>query len=1791
MLNSNSLSNIDNTPSNSIYETITQLISSLKDEECDKLIHDIERIKKTRQITNKALKDVATLNWDSLEELIASEDGVFINLSDTLQAENSLFHRCSLAWLLVWHKKTELIRKIALHHNNNHTFSFDFNESPPNQNVLSGCTLAWLLTHRNNTPHKELINFLTTNAVTSVDLSAQPLHPQNPYHKHTVAWNILFQNDVELFIRLLKRQPSAIIDLNEKHRGITLAWLLAVRGLVNLLDYLIDHHHSGIVDLNACPETSKFSSVTLYELLLRLKANGLLNKLKQRMLQATSDQAAVATLPSSLSTSSCPQFVPSTENQLALSYKVFILPQKFYELGIDQKFSLDDPQYYFFTDKQKENTYKIMYFIQENRRDLLEQFIINGQITSIDFNALVCTLNSPFNFCTLAVLLIEFDCIELFKILLKSCPKAPIDLNARFPYPNCTTLAWMLADKGEISMLEYLVANNSSTKIDLVAKPRNIRSEWLTFNNEESAAGQSLIDVHHPDSEKLYANKSKQPTLKELLLEARANTLLARLAPIHHIMPRIHIPQPTPQQNQAVISSQEIQLAPPETSKILTQTFFSKKYLHTTSHPLQEIHRLKKTNDAPQEPFSCQYQLITLAEALQINGAKALTCQDTIDNSDFQYLTSFSYYAPRSKNLAKQTVTFIFAGRKENAYIPNLNALGDQQQCIVVLTHDEFKLLNIQSCPDSLGFLIIHSLATESHGVYTNTGSIQARRLAAFWASYYWQVQDCLYLDDNIESVGINLPQSSTEWLWSDITYYLQRQRETNNALIAGLPTSSNRDFNSDIQLYYCSKLFSMNFQQIKALLELQTPDEVFILGYPALYADMCGEDYFFQVLIDFANSSCEDSIMNLCSNALLSQGAIKRSASQSGMAKRSVRDYTHIEQIDLKPDHLKELKEKYQSWISLTIMKLKEHAQNSRKRFEARQNYEKIRSDLPKVALYNTAIKKRIAESDPETEFQPIRKKNISPKQKEKTYKTQNTKDWTPFFSGKHLNQLMEDNPLSLDTYLTSISHICYSYQREVLNLITKTEEYHGVLRIATGAGKTRLQILLANYLVANQTNGPIHIVTATQQLVEQFYDAFQETLKLLKGNAHITLEEVISVRSGAGNVPWRNYHANNTLKRQAKVVIFCCDSYQLLQQELSHTNDTVYTEPSLILLDEFHLYTTMAKKFLQSQATVLGFSATPPKEYQPIYHFSRLDSLHAKITVPMIIDRLPYKLSKANEKRAEKISELLNNHRHPRDGQPLANTKGIIFVSSITEADQFARVINQDRSQPLALSVHSGLSNYTQLITHFQKKQFNQQSILIVVGMLQTGYDDKNLSWCIIARNNNENSATVHQIIGRVLRNNTEDPKKIAYVLADHHLNLSEFGLLKDNEAITKAHQNYFKGNREIIYLDIQYAIQKNEPFLSYQFFFEQDCLKDHSLKKHLELALHATTQEWLANLLRYNQRLTQDDILACFGYEAYGFFYNSEKTENKNLYTAKKFQELLGALIQCKPQQLKSWITDTGKKSCTSWMEKIASQYHIKDYINVLNEYKQKVTPECNDLITQEITTSKVTFASHSLFTQPNIFEGNINSSYLYQDEDVYHILKLRLQNSQTPGLIVLGVAHMSENKLGNRIFDILHHYLTGPFAPQRKNTSIEDIIIPIAYENHWVGIRIQLKIGAQPKITYYNSIKNHIPNVQLMASLLKEVNQALAELGLWPEATEIKPFERALEQHDGTSCGAFLIENIYCDLEQKNWSVVPNPAQTIRARHLKLLQQEDPKFYKQFCARQRQEDTLFQSLSLH
>ena len=107
------------------------------------------------------------------------------------------------------------------------------------------------------------------------------------------------------------------------------------------------------------------------------------------------------------------------------------------------------------------------------------------------------------------------------------------------------------------------------------------------------------------------------------------------------------------------------------------------------------------------------------------------------------------------------------------------------------------------------------------------------------------------------------------------------------------------------------------------------------------------------------------------------------------------------------------------------------------------------------------------------------------------------------------------------------------------------------GQFNMATGTGKTYIQIYLAIAALLTGTRRPIVIVTPYRQLVEQ---AFRDFMSVLSGFDELPIQaaQIIKVDSAVSSVSVQALMQNRTLDHQGCVMIFCQDSYaQVLASE----------------------------------------------------------------------------------------------------------------------------------------------------------------------------------------------------------------------------------------------------------------------------------------------------------------------------------------------------------------------------------------------------------------------------------------------------------------------------------------------------------------------------------------------------------------------------------------------------------------------------------------------------------------
>lgn len=187
--------------------------------------------------------------------------------------------------------------------------------------------------------------------------------------------------------------------------------------------------------------------------------------------------------------------------------------------------------------------------------------------------------------------------------------------------------------------------------------------------------------------------------------------------------------------------------------------------------------------------------------------------------------------------------------------------------------------------------------------------------------------------------------------------------------------------------------------------------------------------------------------------------------------------------------------------------------------------------------------------------------------------------------------------------------------------------------------------------------------------------------------------------------------------------------------------------------------------------------------------------------------------------------------------------------------------------------------------------------------------------------------------------------------------------------------------------------------------------------------------------------------------------------------------------------------------------------------------------------------------------------NFPECILDINYKYRDDLIQDILNKRIVALKGCDAKLLGSANMNDGAAHNRIADVIQLYKDHEgilYSAERQN-----LIIPIRYADHWVGIRLIVENGETKQVIYYNSLKKE-PFYQ--ENLMDIIEKELKAAALMPWNLSMTYHEPCMQQLDSTSCGAFLIENIYCDLKQAPWYLPPHKyAETFRKRHLSLMRE--------------------------
>ena len=473
---------------------------------------------------------------------------------------------------------------------------------------------------------------------------------------------------------------------------------------------------------------------------------------------------------------------------------------------------------------------------------------------------------------------------------------------------------------------------------------------------------------------------------------------------------------------------------------------------------------------------------------------------------------------------ATDKVIFIFAGRNENAFIPDIPKSDDSNiRIILVGPSDDYESMQSYLEP-GIDYLVIDHLESSTHGLYEKPGLLNSRRIAAFIASMLFKerygILYAMMVDDNLQTVYFNSTEETVTW--DDYFNLVQKELnhpEKGSSVCVSVPTCSalrireTRDAEMGCKLY----MFHLDllYKKLKPLKTDEAPIPWFLPFFPAKANAFYGEDSYFQLMFQalFAPDGIKGYRVVDSSQFGLSRAQI---GSLCNQFTDKVSALCEVNDCDLFEDkafdelgHLIIYEEvSARVLISKVIQQLSVCMTDNLIRY---QNELKISKTAHLMKLHAAANGLRYIEPQSmglveESSF--LRRFCDS---------VQNITDGTP----------------ELKPYQKAIMFSIFSALNGQKNI--------GQIDMATGTGKSHIKIWLAIAALLAGTNKPIILVTPYKQLVQQLYDSFLKVLQGIKGRFPIHPSQIIKMDSNSASISADTLLVNRTLDGVPCVIISC--------------------------------------------------------------------------------------------------------------------------------------------------------------------------------------------------------------------------------------------------------------------------------------------------------------------------------------------------------------------------------------------------------------------------------------------------------------------------------------------------------------------------------------------------------------------------------------------------------------------------------------------------------------------------
>jgi superfamily II DNA or RNA helicase/ankyrin repeat protein len=860
------------------------------------------------------------------------------------------------------------------------------------------------------------------------------------------------------------------------------------------------------------------------------------------------------------------------------------------------------------------------------------------------------------------------------------------------------------------------------------ALPRLLRKKYdFDKDDKNERAIEKLIDEacagRFPvDTPQLYSHRAPSDELEEgeiiedSLLENRSAVI--PLHPLPSSSSHIFSPKRMGDENQGSSSKRHkpflvtpaiTTTATTELSLAIVTPFAGINSKYLVEQPIKEDVIFSSDTSAPKNQ---QHTLIPLSSLFDAD-AQAPYQSTILQNNYIQA----KFYSQRGAVTQADKITFVCAGRKEKALLPQ----PKEGRCVIVCTKAEFNDLR-QKGLHHVDALVVDRLTTR-FGDYTELGRITSRRLAILLAAHHWGLHTCIMVDDNVHGVAFNPNDNSSLKGWDSFYQLLESQLRREPCV------SVSRQFAPSSQPGQLgSKLFMLDMQKIRT--RLPNLKDISLLLPPPHLANYWGEDYFLQLMlhhvfrpdaqgyrvIDKSDATLTRSNKHRDAFALSSHSGVRILAQPFPAIPPKIRQH-------MEPAHAQ--------WLQGTITLLNQIIQDNQESYAA-----KIAQTLPGISS-STTTSSAMPSSSSSSAMPPVyqqRETALAPRDFVKKFK-------------EHL------------VYGADFGNTLRNYQRTAIRKLGETKITAPLnIIMATGTGKTRVQCKLAEQgypFLAPWEH--IVIVTANIALVEQFYQDFVKQNGVLpKDHIHSISSQHIDIEQGL---------VCGQFAERPKVLIFCIDSFTHLLERNPH----FLSQIKILLLDEYQdYYSNVVKLIGQSNrltdTLILGLTATPPSKdvLQNIYTYSRSKAVDDNVLAPLVVDSLGADYHPDSVKALiEMLPTLLTTQYHPgftEEVTTLASIKGIVYLPSIKECNLAKEALTAAGFTSYA--IHSENKEAAAELELYKK---SKSGVLVACQTCKMGFDDPTTSYVVIGQN--PSPAMAEQMIGRVMRRHGD---KIGYVLA---------------------------------------------------------------------------------------------------------------------------------------------------------------------------------------------------------------------------------------------------------------------------------------------------------------------------------------------------------------------------------------------------------------------------------------